>query len=63
MNKDQVKGTVKELSGKLQKKGGEIVGSPAQQAKGLIKEVEGQAQKHLGDLKDVVKRNQAKTYP
>jgi len=53
MNKDQIKGAAKEMSGKLQKKGGEVFGNSSQQAKGAIKEAEGRAQKHIGDIKDV----------
>ena len=56
MNKDQVKGTVKEAAGKIQEKAGELVGSKTQQAKGIAKEVEGKAQKAAGDIKDAVKK-------
>ena len=55
MNKDQVKGTVKEAAGKVQAKAGEIVGNPVQQAKGMAKQVEGKAQKSVGDVKEVAK--------
>jgi uncharacterized protein YjbJ (UPF0337 family) len=55
MNKDQIEGVVKEAAGKLQQKGGELVGSVDQQAKGLIKEAEGMAQQSMGDLKEAVK--------
>lgn len=61
MNKDQVKGTVKEAAGLIQKKSGEVVGNPSQQAKGLIKEAEGQAQKQIGDLKEAIKDQHKKT--
>jgi uncharacterized protein YjbJ (UPF0337 family) len=54
MNKDQVKGVVKEAAGAIQKKSGEVLGNPTQQAKGLIKEVQGKAQKKLGDVKEAV---------
>jgi uncharacterized protein YjbJ (UPF0337 family) len=52
MNKDQFKGGVKELSGKLQKELGKLVGSPTQQDKGVDLQIEGRAQAHLGDLKE-----------
>ena len=55
MNKDQVKGTVKNIVGQVQEKGGEIVGNKEQQAKGLQKQVSGTAQEMLGDAKQVVK--------
>jgi len=48
MNKDQVKGAVKEVAGKVQAKTGEIVGSTNQQVKGLVKETEGKMQKNVG---------------
>jgi uncharacterized protein YjbJ (UPF0337 family) len=52
MNKDQVKGTVKQAAGKVQQKTGEIIGSEKQQAKGVGKQVEGKIQKGFGDLKE-----------
>lgn len=57
MNKDQVKGAVKDTAGKVQQKTGEMVGSKDQQAKGLAKQVEGKSQKALGDLKSAVKKS------
>jgi len=55
MNKDQVKGTVKDAAGKVQEKAGELTGSREQQAKGITKQVEGTAQKNYGDAKEAVK--------
>lgn len=55
MNKDQVKGTVKEAAGKVQKTVGDVVGNPSQQAKGAIKEAQGKAQQVRGDAKQLVK--------
>lgn len=52
MNKDQVKGTVKQAAGKVQQKTGEVVGSEKHQVKGAIKQVEGKVQKGIGDLKE-----------
>ena len=54
MNKDQVKGGLKEAAGKVQEKTGQAVGSTTQQAKGLAKEAEGKAQKGLGDAKETL---------
>jgi uncharacterized protein YjbJ (UPF0337 family) len=51
MNKDQVKGAVKNAAGKVQQKTGEAIGSTNQQAKGLVKQVEGKVQKAYGDVK------------
>jgi uncharacterized protein YjbJ (UPF0337 family) len=52
MNKDQVKGAVKDAAGKVQRKAGEAMGSNKQQAKGMAKQAEGQVQKAAGDMKD-----------
>jgi uncharacterized protein YjbJ (UPF0337 family) len=61
MNKDQVKGTAKDIGGKIQETAGEVVGSSEQQAKGLNKQAEGKVQKGVGDAKeaisDVIKGN------
>ena len=55
MNKDQVKGTMKEAVGKVQGKVGEIVGNPKQQVKGLAKEIAGKTQRSVGDAKEIIK--------
>lgn len=55
MNKDQVKGAVKDAAGKVQRKTGEVIGSEEQQAKGLARQAEGKAQKNWGDAKEAVK--------
>lgn len=55
MNENQVKGTAKDIAGKVQETVGQAVGSKDQQAKGLAKQVEGKGEKTLGDAKEVVK--------
>lgn len=55
MNKDQVKGTVKDAAGKVQQKAGDLVGNHKQEAKGLTKQAEGKTQKAVGDAKEAVK--------
>ena len=55
MNKDQVKGAVKDAAGKVQQKAGDLVGNHKQEAKGLAKQAEGKTQKAVGDVKEVVK--------
>jgi uncharacterized protein YjbJ (UPF0337 family) len=57
MNKDQVKGAVKDAAGKVQEKAGEVAGNPDQQDKGVVKQVEGKVQKAYGDVKEVLKGN------
>ena len=55
MNKDQVKGAVKDAAGKVQAKTGDLVGSHQQEAKGLAKQAEGKTQKAFGDAKEAIK--------
>lgn len=55
MNKDQAKGTVKNITGIVQEEAGKLVGSKEQQVKGLNKQIAGKAQKTFGDVKKVVK--------
>jgi uncharacterized protein YjbJ (UPF0337 family) len=55
MNKDQVKGAIKEAAGKVQTKAGEAMGSNKQQAKGMAKQAEGKAQKAVGNVKEAGK--------
>ena len=55
MNKDQVKGNLKDIGGKIQEEVGKAIGSSEQQAKGLSKQVEGKVQEKYGDAKEIVK--------
>jgi len=50
MNRNQVKGTAKDVAGKVQRKVGQATGSTSQQAKGTAKEVEGKLQRGAGDV-------------
>ena len=51
MNKDQMKGSMKKATGKVQQKVGEAVGSEKQQVKGVGKQIDGAAQKAMGNAK------------
>jgi uncharacterized protein YjbJ (UPF0337 family) len=55
MNKDQVKGGVKDAAGKVQEQAGKLTGNKEQQAKGIGKQAAGKVQKGVGDVKDAVK--------
>ncbi len=55
MNKDQVKGTAKDIAGKAQEKFGEATGSTKHQVKGNVKQAEGKVQKGAGDAKEAAK--------
>ena len=52
MNSNQVKGAVKDVAGKVQRKVGEAVGSTEQQVKGAAKQVEGKVQKAVGNAQE-----------
>lgn len=49
MNRNQVKGSVKDVAGKIQRKVGEITGNAGQQIKGTAKQIEGKVQKGIGN--------------
>jgi uncharacterized protein YjbJ (UPF0337 family) len=54
MNKDQVKGVAKDVTGKVQEEAGKLIGSKEQQIKGLSKQISGKVQKGVGDVKQAV---------
>lgn len=54
MNSDQIKGTLKDAAGKVQRETGEVIGSTSQQVKGAAKQVEGKTQKAVGDVRESV---------
>lgn len=60
MNKDQVKGTAKEIAGKLQQEVGKLTGSEKQRAKGIAKQVSGKVQQTVGDVKEALGRSPKK---
>jgi uncharacterized protein YjbJ (UPF0337 family) len=55
MNKDQVKGRVKEAEGKIKEIAGKLVGNDSLEAKGKVQKVLGKAQAKFGDVKQDVK--------
>lgn len=54
MNKNQIKGSVKDVAGKVQQKVGEVIGNTNQQVKGVGKQIEGKVQKGVGDVEQAV---------
>jgi uncharacterized protein YjbJ (UPF0337 family) len=54
MNKDQAKGTMKEIGGKVQQAAGDLTGNDAQKIKGAATELEGKVQKKVGDVKQAL---------
>ena len=55
MDKDQVKGKVKDVTGGVERKVGEWTGDRETEAKGAAKQVEGKVQNAWGTIKDAVK--------
>ena len=61
MNRDQVKGTAKDVAGKVQRKVGEATGDIGDQIKGAGKQIEGKLQKGVGDVEQDASDNQNRT--
>jgi uncharacterized protein YjbJ (UPF0337 family) len=55
MDKDQVKGKAKDVTGRVERKVGEWTGDKKTEAKGAAKQVEGKAQNAWGTVKDAIK--------
>jgi uncharacterized protein YjbJ (UPF0337 family) len=55
MNKDQVKGRVKQAKGKIKEVAGKLVGNESMEAKGKVEKTLGRAQAKFGDVKQDVK--------
>lgn len=55
MNKDQIKGTIKDAAGKVQTTTAKVFGNTGQQIKGIKKQAEGRVQKAVGDMKEAAK--------
>jgi uncharacterized protein YjbJ (UPF0337 family) len=56
MNKEQIKGTVKDVAGKIEEKVGQLTGNKQQEARGDAKQVAGKTEKLVGDAKQAVKK-------
>jgi uncharacterized protein YjbJ (UPF0337 family) len=56
MNRDQVKGTAKDVAGKIQQKVGQLTGNKTQQLKGVAKQVEGNVQKGVGNVEQALEK-------
>ena len=55
INKDQLKGRIKEAEGKIKEVAGKLVGNPTLEAKGKVQKVLGEAQAKFGDVKQDIK--------
>ena len=56
MNKDQVKGRLKQAEGKVKEVTGKAVGNDNLKARGQVEKAAGKAQTSYGDLKDAVEK-------
>lgn len=56
MNKDRIKGKIKDVAGSIERKTGELTDNPETQVKGAAKQVEGKLQNALGKVKDASKK-------
>ena len=61
MNRNQVKGAVKDVSGKVERKVGEMTDNRSAQAKGAAKQVEGKLQKGVGNMQQAAQDADRKT--
>lgn len=57
VNRDQVKGTAKDIAGKIQRKVGEATGDVGDQVKGAGQQIAGKIQKGAGDIEQAAKDN------
>jgi uncharacterized protein YjbJ (UPF0337 family) len=62
MNKDQIKGGIKDAAGKVQKEVGKMTGSHEHQAKGTGKQAEGKVEKGVGNVKDALRDDDNKRH-
>ena len=61
MNKDQVKGRIKEAGGKIKEATGKAVGNPSLERRGKLQKVVGKVQAAYGDIKADVKAKTSKS--
>jgi uncharacterized protein YjbJ (UPF0337 family) len=54
MNRNQVKGTLKDAAGNVRRKVGEAIGSTEEEVKGAALQGEGKAQKAVGNVQEAV---------
>jgi len=63
MNKDRVKGKVKDVAGRMERQAGEWTGDSKKQAEGAAKQVEGKLQNAWGRVKDATRKESDKAQP
>ena len=61
MNKNQIEGRVKDVTGKVQQKLGQATGSTNQRVKGVAKQIEGKIQRGVGHIEEALDKARWKT--
>jgi uncharacterized protein YjbJ (UPF0337 family) len=61
MNKNQIEGSVKDFTGKVQQKVGRATGNTKQQVKGVAKQIEGKVQKGVGNVEQALNKADRKS--
>lgn len=60
MNKDQIKGRIKEAEGNIKETAGKVAGKEALEQKGKLQKTAGKAQALFGDIKNDLKNDLGK---
>jgi uncharacterized protein YjbJ (UPF0337 family) len=60
MNKNQIEGSFKDGTGKVQQKVGQATGSTNQRMKGVAKQIEGKVQKGVGYIEQALDKARSK---
>jgi uncharacterized protein YjbJ (UPF0337 family) len=56
MNKDEVKGKMKNVAGRAERKLGKVTGNKKTEARGVVRQAEGKVQEIFGKVKDTIKK-------
>ena len=57
MNRNQIKGAIKDALGRVQEHAGKAMGSSEQEARGVARQGQGRLQKAYGNLKEALKKS------
>lgn len=57
VNEHQVKGSIKEVAGEVQRQAGKLTGSKKQEIRGVAREQAGKLEKTAGDLKEILRES------
>jgi uncharacterized protein YjbJ (UPF0337 family) len=60
MNKDEVKGKLKDIGGRVERQAGEWTGDEEAESRGTARQAEGKVQKGVGKVKEALKPDKKK---